>query len=1458
MLISDSTYRIICPSNKIVPHRTTTLTTAGKEKLDIIGECKYPIVLTFYSPDPKEKRQMKYSVRPCVVRDLNLPAIFSYQDMKKINASLNFKKDIFEIHPTDQETLQIPTCTLPRSNLRVSTLDKVKLKPAHEALIPVKLPHSKYTYGDMLLEGCEEFMCNSGVMVCASINSPNDNGVCFVRAWNPTDHMITLKKNTVIAYANQFSEVPSEDSLACLAVNVKNSSSSKNTGALALEKEKVPTTAAELFQRIYNDLCFDVNTELNEEQKKRAVKVFMRNRSALSLAPHELGLVKDIFFEIDTGDAKPVRSKSRALPPNLMDALRAQIRRWFSQKLARWDNTSPWGAALVPVVKRGLGYRFAADLTGLNAVTKVQHKPVQNLQDRLARLQRPSANPDRLYCCIDLAEAFSCVRIKPSDIPKTAVVTPLGQLTFSRMTFGYQGSPSCFAKVIDKLENTLMEKNPSVAKSVLAYFDDLIVQGENFDDLMNKLDVLLQVLSEIGLKCQPKKCKIQKRVRWLGNVIENGTIQPDDELVRVMREWTSPTTARELASLLGALGYMRRFIRNYSSKVYHMSELKKQAGPITKHGPSKKIVWTPACENELRSVLDELCKPPILSPPNFEPNALPFCLSVDSSSRGVGCILEQPMEEEDENGNKKVVTRIIAYGSHRLNDQMKHWSSFKLELHGICKAIHNFRYFLLGKKFFVKSDHKALLWCKNLKKSSNAPSIVFRWQKLLADYDFEIIHVPATQMRLCDSLSRRKFADGDDGNLREIIPRRCSIWGLEEFDLETAQTTEDDTFWSGVMSKRFNKPALVNVVTRSRSKQQPAVHGDDDDEGSVVVSSRDRTISCRPMPEGDGDLSDSDRPPPAKFLTTDETWSSISDNFGHKSMRQDDIEVSHTAPVSWWLMEMISHLSKNDVPISTLINFCRKVQNWPTNASEVKSCVTKVLGPIIQEAKTNYDQELLFQQKALNYYLTGRLNDDFSFKMKHFGNSEVLMMVRKVDDTTRELLLIPEKLRLQMVQTIHHCDGTWHLGAFRTMVACQNFFFFYDMRTYINRYVSKCRQCVDGKRLKNTRGPGMGQTASFSKPRLRHFSIDCISYPKGNYGYCQILSIIDMSSLWPEIFLMKNTTTASISRILENEIWPRYGEGLTFVCDKASGFMAKKLKKLAEIYKSRLYYTTSYHSNSNLVEMLNAQINSLVRMKLIDQGLPITSWPSVISQVLMTLRFSQDSQSNTSAFQRIYGFAPLTEANSYFGVPSHNLEVDEETLKSRDRQISHEIFPSDKEESLPNSVLHEDDDKIILCNDGTQRELMKIPIGEKKTYFAEVSYVCESNVNQEMAQSLRDKMSEKRHLQNKALYDKKYQPKMFVPIVHEIVDWKSVFDEDSPNNRKLANYWRPGFLVLEVHAHGKTAVIQKLDLSNFTIDRSSKPRKVYVGSLRPTLMLAFLQRPKGMNAKPEWPQQQTD
>ncbi|MGL6131245.1 MAG: hypothetical protein ACRCZ9_06500 [Fusobacteriaceae bacterium] len=66
------------------------------------------------------------------------------------------------------------------------------------------------------------------------------------------------------------------------------------------------------------------------------------------------------------------------------------------------------------------------------------------------------------------------------------------------------------------------------------------------------------------------------------------------------------------------------------------------------------------------------------------------------------------------------------------------------------KGIENYRHYLLGKKFILRTDHKALIYLQTCK---NLTSRLFRWSLKLQDYEFIVEYIKGIYNQ-ADGLSR--------------------------------------------------------------------------------------------------------------------------------------------------------------------------------------------------------------------------------------------------------------------------------------------------------------------------------------------------------------------------------------------------------------------------------------------------------------------------------------------------------------------------------------------------------------------------------------------------------------------------------------------------------------------------------------------------------------------------------
>ena len=197
-------------------------------------------------------------------------------------------------------------------------------------------------------------------------------------------------------------------------------------------------------------------------------------------------------------------------------------------------------------------------------------------------------------------------------------------------------------------------------------------------------------------------------------------------------------TPRDVRSFLGLCGTVRIWIANYSQLTCPLVDLYRKDAPF---------IWDTPQQESFNALKAAVIAAPALHPINYTSD-LPVVLSVDTSQIAIGFILSQ----YDPTGRK----RPARYGSLPINERESRYSQAKLELYGLFRALRHYRLFLYG----VKCLHVEVN-AKYIKGMLNDPDLqpnatINRWIDGILLFDFKLIHVPATNHRGPDALSRRQ------------------------------------------------------------------------------------------------------------------------------------------------------------------------------------------------------------------------------------------------------------------------------------------------------------------------------------------------------------------------------------------------------------------------------------------------------------------------------------------------------------------------------------------------------------------------------------------------------------------------------------------------------------------------------------------------------------------------------
>ena len=521
--------------------------------------------------------------------------------------------------------------------------------------------------------------------------------------------MLNLQEEPVTVYAGTtLATLESVDPAAC-AVE-----------AVGSVDATIPTTVGAEKQEMLWNLVEQSGQELSLGEKEIFYQLLLSYADVFAISTADLGKTDKLQHHIDTGNASPVRQSVRRVPPQRRD----EVRNLLSEMLERGivePSTSPWASPIVLVRKKDGSTRFCVDYRRVNDITRKDAYPLPRIDSTLDTL-----HGSQWFTTLDLLSGYWQVEVDEADRPKTAFCTTEGLYQFKVMPFGLCNAPATFQRLMDLVLAGLQWSD------CLVYLDDVIVLGRTYEEHVRNLRSVLERLRESGLRLKPSKCSFfQREVQYLGHIISRDGVSTDPAKTEKVATWPTPTSVRETRQFLGFASYYRRFVKDFAHIARPLHRLTERCTAF---------VWTEECQEAFDELRRRLTSAPVLAYPDFSRQ---FILDTDASDTGIGAVLSQL----DDDGRE----RVIAYGSRLLTKTERRYCVTRRELLAVVTFTKQYRSYLTGRQFLLRTDHGSLTWLRNFREPEGQ---LARWLERLQELDFEIVHRGGKRHTNADALSR--------------------------------------------------------------------------------------------------------------------------------------------------------------------------------------------------------------------------------------------------------------------------------------------------------------------------------------------------------------------------------------------------------------------------------------------------------------------------------------------------------------------------------------------------------------------------------------------------------------------------------------------------------------------------------------------------------------------------------
>ncbi|RMC16306.1 hypothetical protein DUI87_08522 [Hirundo rustica rustica] len=220
---------------------------------------------------------------------------------------------------------------------------------------------------------------------------------------------------------------------------------------------------------------------------------------------------------------------------------------------------SPFNSPIWPVRKSNGKWRLTVDYRALNEVTPPWSAAVPDMLELQYELESKAA---KWYATIDIANAFLSIPLAAECRPQFAFTWRGVQYTWNRLPQGWKHSPT----ICHGLIQAALKKGE--APEHLQYIDDIIVWGNTAMEVFEKGEKIIQILLKAGLAIKQSKVKGPAReIQFLGVKWQDGRRQIPTEVINKITTMSPPTSKKETQAFLGAIGFWRMHIPEYSQIV---------------------------------------------------------------------------------------------------------------------------------------------------------------------------------------------------------------------------------------------------------------------------------------------------------------------------------------------------------------------------------------------------------------------------------------------------------------------------------------------------------------------------------------------------------------------------------------------------------------------------------------------------------------------------------------------------------------------------------------------------------------------------------------------------------------------------------------------------------------------------------------------------------------------------
>ena len=428
----------------------------------------------------------------------------------------------------------------------------------------------------------------------------------------------------------------------------------------------------------------------------------------------------------------------------------------------------------------GIDVRLVTDYTGLNQFVK---RPIHTFPSADEILRAVPAS-SVFFVSYDAVQGYHQIALDEPSSYLTTFLVPAGRFRYLRACMGLSASSDEWCRRSDEA----IQGIPNVLKLV----DDILVHNHSVNSILNSVESLLIACVKSNLKLSRKKVKYGDNVKFAGFIVTRDGLKPDPARLVSLRQFPTPKNQTDVRSLIGLANQLGKFVPDLAHLLQPFRDLTKGRAMFQ---------WSASHAAAFETLKQSLTSPPVI---RFFDKTLQTLLLTDASRlHGLGAALMQ----QDPSGRRY----LIECFSRCLNSAETNYATIELELLGILWGITKARFYLVGRKFTVVTDHKPLVGLQHKPLGDITNNRLRRIREKLADYVFNVVYEAGKTHNIADALSRAPFFSAP-----EFEFTACAITALD------IAAHEKDPLLLRLATAASNDAIYCAIVERLRTSSKSA------------------------------------------------------------------------------------------------------------------------------------------------------------------------------------------------------------------------------------------------------------------------------------------------------------------------------------------------------------------------------------------------------------------------------------------------------------------------------------------------------------------------------------------------------------------------------------------------------------------------------------------------------------